>query len=184
MGRSCGQQIRGVNPLTAIVSRRGSRSLALGDPLCHFHIRGITKSDQGFSRPFTGIRKGTGSGKHNRFIYIAGMSPVLLDARASRIKAGGWPRPATSQASSTGIPVHCGNRPRNRVDSLLYSNGSVWVDRKRCRSIHFSKSNCFTGKVHGFGANFRKTVAERLEALRAANWPGQQVIRIGTRIRD
>jgi len=55
-------------------------------------------------------------------------------------------------------------------DSLLYSNGPIWRRQKRLSAEPFSRANLFQPeKFHGFEQTFRKTVAERLEALRSSS---------------
>jgi cytochrome P450 len=65
-------------------------------------------------------------------------------------------------------------------DSLLYANGAVWLRQKRLSAQPFSRSNLFQPeKFHGFEQTFRKTVAERLEALRSRQEAsGKRVTRI------
>jgi cytochrome P450 len=66
------------------------------------------------------------------------------------------------------------------TDSLLYSNGAIWRRQKTLSAEPFSRSNLFQPeKFHGFEQTFRKTVAERLEALRAYQQStGQKVVRL------
>jgi hypothetical protein len=53
-------------------------------------------------------------------------------------------------------------------DSLLYANGPLWRRQKKLAAPPFNHSSLFQPeKFHGFERTFRKTVAERLEALRA-----------------
>ena len=177
----CGQQIRGVNPfdgdcLPTRVSFFGSGrpSLPFPHPWNYKHPIKI------FETFYWDTEKETGSGKHNRFIYIAGMPPILLTREPAVIKAvlaatGDKPGQFDRDTSPTaGIARATG------VDSLLYSNGSVWRRQKTLSLDPFSKSNLFQPeKFHGFEQTFRKTVAERLEALRARQLAtGNKVIRI------
>jgi cytochrome P450 len=124
--------------------------------------------------------KETGSGKHNRYIYVAGLPPVLLTREPAVIKAvlgatgdkpGQFDR---DQSPMAGIARATGE------DSLLYSNGPVWRRQKRLCAEPFSRANLFQPeKFHSFEQTFRKTVAERLEALRSLQHAsGKKVSRI------
>jgi cytochrome P450 len=124
--------------------------------------------------------KETGSGKHNRYLYVAGLPPVLLTREPAVIKAvlaatGDKPGQFDRDTSPTaGIARATG------VNSLLYANGAVWRRQKRLSAEPFSRANLFQPeKFHGFEQTFRKTVAERLDALRARQQAsGKKVIRI------
>ncbi|MEP6664084.1 MAG: cytochrome P450, partial [Verrucomicrobiota bacterium] len=124
--------------------------------------------------------KETGSGKHNRYIYVAGLPPVLLTRDPGIIKAvlgatGDKPGQFDRDTSPTaGIGRATG------VDSLLYSNGAIWRMQKRMSAEPFSRSNLFQPeKFHGFEQTFRKTVVERLDALRSHQQAsGKKIIRI------
>jgi hypothetical protein len=121
-----------------------------------------------FETFYWGAEREAGSGKHNRYIYVAGMPPVLLTREPAVIKAvqantGDKPGQFDRDTSPTaGIARATGE------DSLLYSNGSVWRRQKRLSAEPFSRSNLFQPeKFHGFEQTFRETVAKRLEALRS-----------------
>ncbi len=123
--------------------------------------------------------KETGSGKHNRYLYVAGLPPVLLSREPAIIKAvlgatGDKPGQFDRDTSPTaGIARATG------VDSLLYANGPVWRRQKRLAAEPFSRSNLFQPeKFQGFEQTFRKTVAQRLELLRSRQQAsGNQVTR-------
>jgi cytochrome P450 len=65
-------------------------------------------------------------------------------------------------------------------DSLLYANGPLWRRQKTLSAPPFSRSNLFQPeKFHGFEQTFRRTVAQRLEALRSRQQAtGEKSIRI------
>jgi cytochrome P450 len=133
-----------------------------------------------FETFYWGAEKETGSGKHNRYLYVAGLPPVLLTRDPGVIKAvlaatGDKPGQFDRDTAPTaGIGRATG------VDSLLYANGAMWRMQKRLSAEPFSRSNLFQPeKFHGFEQTFRKTVAERLKALRARQQEsGEKVVRI------
>ncbi len=65
-------------------------------------------------------------------------------------------------------------------DSLLYANGPLWRHQKKLAAPSFSHSSLFQPeKFHEFEQTFRKTVAERLQALRARQEAtGERVTRV------
>ena len=121
-----------------------------------------------------------GAARHNRYLYIAGLPPVLLSRDPAVIRAvlsatGDKPGQFDRDTAPTaGIARATG------VDSLLYANGAIWRRQKRLSAEPFSRANLFQPeKFHGFEQTFRKTVSERLEALRAhQKASGQKTIRI------
>jgi cytochrome P450 len=134
-----------------------------------------------FEAFYTGAEKESGTGaRHNRYLYFAGLPPVLLTRDPAVIKAilaatGDKPGQFDRDTEPTaGIARATG------VDSLLYANGAVWKRQKRLSAEPFSKSNLFQPeKFHGFEQTFRKTVAERLAALRAhVQATGQKTTRL------
>ncbi len=121
-----------------------------------------------FDTFYWNTEKETGSGKHNRYLYLAGLPPVLLTREPAIIKAvlsatgdkpGQFDRDTSPMA---GIARATGE------DSLLYSNGPIWRRQKRLSAEPFSRANLFQPeKFHGFEQTIRQTVAQRLETLRA-----------------
>lgn len=123
---------------------------------------------------------GGGPGEHNRYLEVPGLPPVLVTRDPDIIRAvlsdsgekpGQFDRdqlPASGIARATG------------EDSLLYANGSLWRHQKKLAGKPFRKSNLFQPeKFHEFEETFRRTIAARLEALRAAQAAsGQEVTRI------
>lgn len=109
------------------------------------------------------------SARHNRYLYVAGLPPVLLTRDPAVIKAillatGDKPGQFDRDTEPTaGIARATG------VNSLLYANGSVWRRQKKMAAKPFSKGNLFQpDEFHEFEQTFRKTISERLELLSKA----------------
>ena len=163
------QQVRGVNPFGGDCLPSRVSLFGLGRPTLPFpHLWNYKNPIKIFETFYWDTEKETGSGKHNRYIYVAGLPPVLLTREPAVIKAvlgatgdkpGQFDR---DQSPMAGIARATGK------DSLLYSNGSLWRRQKRLSAEPFSRANLFQPeKFHGFEQTFRQTVAERLEALRS-----------------
>jgi cytochrome P450 len=163
------KQIRGVNPFGGDCLPSRVPLFGFGRPSLPFpHLWNYKDPLKIFEAFYWGAEKETGSGKHNRYIYVAGMPPVLLTRDPGVIKAvqadtGDKPNQFDRDTSPTaGIARATGE------DSLLYSNGAVWRRQKRLAAEPFSKANLFQPeKFHGFEQTFRETVTKRLEAMRA-----------------
>ncbi|HKP36515.1 MAG TPA: cytochrome P450 [Pyrinomonadaceae bacterium] len=175
------QQVKGVNPFDGDCRPTQVSLFGLGRPTLPFpHLWNYRNPIKIFETFYWDTEKETGSGKHNRYIYVAGLPPVLMTREPAVIKAvlgatgdkpGQFDRDQTPMA---GIARATGN------DSLLYSNGPTWRRQKRLSAEPFSRANLFQPeKFHGFEQTFRKTVAERLEALRCLQQAnGEKVSRI------
>jgi len=175
------QQIRGVNPFGGDCLPTRVSLFGFGRPTLPFpHLWNYKNPIKIFETFYWDAEKETGSGKHNRYIYVAGLPPVLLTREPAVIKAvlgatgdkpGQFDR---DQSPMAGIARATGK------DSLLYSNGPVWRRQKRLSAEPFSRANLFQPeKFHGFEETFRKTVAVRLEALRSLQQAsGKKVSRI------
>src|SRR5580698_4500041 len=175
------QQVRGVNPFDGDCLPTRVSLFGFGRPTLPFpHLWNYKNPIKIFETFYWGAEKETGSGKHNRYIYVAGLPPVLLTREPAVIKAvlgatgdkpGQFDR---DQSPMAGIARATGK------DSLLYSNGALWRRQKRLSAEPFSRANLFQPeKFHGFEQTFRKTVAERLEALRSLQQAsGKNVSRI------
>jgi cytochrome P450 len=175
------QQLRGVNPFAGDCLPSRVPLFGLGRPTLPFpHLLNYKNPLRIFETFYWGSEKETGSGKHNRYIYVAGMPPVLLTREPAVIKAvqadtGDKPGQFDRDTSPTaGIARATGE------DSLLYSNGAVWRRQKRLSTEPFSRSSLFQPeKFHGFEQTFRETVAKRLEALRARQLAtGKKLVRV------
>ncbi|HXI82822.1 MAG TPA: cytochrome P450 [Verrucomicrobiae bacterium] len=175
------QQVRGVNPFDGDCLPTRVSLFGFGRPTLPFpHLWNYKDPIKIFQTFYWDAEKETGSGKHNRYLYVAGLPPVLLTREPAVIKAvlsatGDKPGQFDRDTSPTaGIARATGE------DSLLYSNGAIWRRQKRMSAEPFSRANLFQPeKFHGFEQTFRKTVAKRLEALRAHQQAsGQKVVRI------
>src|SRR5688572_4305337 len=163
------QQVKGVNPFDGDCLPTRVSLFGFGRPALPFpHLWNYKEPIKIFETFYWGAEKETGSGKHNRYLYVAGLPPVLLSRDPAIIKAvlaatGDKPGQFDRDTSPTaGIARATGE------DSLLYANGAVWRRQKMLSSEPFRRSNLFQPeKFHGFEQTFRKTVAERLEALRS-----------------
>src|SRR5207249_8177247 len=175
------RQVTGVNPFAGDCLPTRVPLFGFGRPALPFpHLWNYKDPLKIFETFYSGAEKETGSGKHNRYLYVAGFPPVLLSRDPGIIKAvlgatGDKPGQFDRDTSPTrGIARATGE------DSLLYSNGEIWRRQKRLSAEPFSRSNLFQPeKFHGFEQTFRKTVAERLEALRSRQRAsGKKMIRI------
>lgn len=121
-----------------------------------------------------------GWGKHNRYLYAGGISPVLVTRDPGMIRAiqamtGDKPGQFDRDTSPTaGIARATGE------DSLLYSNGSIWRRQKSLVAKPFSRGNLFQlHRFSGFEKTFRNTVARRLDVLRQRQLEtGQSRVRV------
>jgi cytochrome P450 len=175
------QQIRGTNPFGGDCLPTRVALFGFGRPTLPFpHPWNYQNPIKIFETFYWGAENESGSGKHNRYLYFAGLPPVLLTREPAVIKAvlaatGDKPGQFDRDTSPTaGIARATG------VDSLLYANGPIWRRQKRLSAEPFSRSNLFQPeKFHGFEQTFRQTVAARLEALRSHQRAGgQKVVRI------
>lgn len=162
------QQASGVNPFGGDCLPTRVSLFGLGRPTLPFpHLWNYRNPIKIFETFYWDAEKETGSGKHNRYIYVAGMPPVLLTREPAVIKAVlGATGDKPGQFDRDTSPM-AGIARATGEDSLLYSNGPIWRMQKRLSAEPFSRANLFQPeKFHGFEQTFRKTVAERLEALR------------------
>jgi cytochrome P450 len=175
------QQVKGVNPFDGDCLPTRVSLFGFGRPALPFpHPWNYKEPLKIFETFYWDAEKETGSGKYNRYLYVAGFPPVLLSRDPAIIRAvlsatGDKPGQFDRDTSPTaGIARATGE------DSLLYANGPVWRRQKTLSAQPFSSSNLFQPeKFHGFEQTFRKTVAERLQALRSHQQAsGQKVIRI------
>jgi len=108
-----------------------------------------------------------GPGRHNRYLDVPGFPPVFVTRDPGVIRAvctetgekeGQFDRdtlPSKGIARATG------------ADTLLYSNGSLWRHQRKICASPFGKTSLFDPEVfHDFTDTFRKTVRQRLDALR------------------
>lgn len=175
------RQAKGVNPFGGDCLPTRVSLFGFGRPAWPFpHLWNYKNPIKIFETFYWGAQKEMGSGKHNRYLYVAGLPPVLLSRDPGVIKAvlgatGDKPGQFDRDTSPTaGIARATGE------DSLLYSNGAIWRRQKRLSADPFSRSNLFQPeKFHGFEQTFRKTVMERIEALRVRQQAtGKKAIRV------
>jgi cytochrome P450 len=175
------QQITGENPFKGDCLPTRVSLFGRGRPTLPFpHLWNYKEPLKIFESFYWDAGAESGSGKHNRYLYIAGMPPALLTREPAVIKAilaatGDKPGQFDRDTSPTaGIARATGE------DSLLYANGPVWRRQKRLSAEPFSRSNLFQPeKFHGFEQTFRNTVSERLAALRSLQEAsGKKVTRV------
>jgi cytochrome P450 len=175
------QQIKGVNPFEGDCLPSRVSLFGFGRPSLPFpHLWNYKHPLKIFEAFYWNTAQEAGPGKHNRYLHIAGLPPVLVSRDPGVIQAilsatGDKPGQFDRDTAPTaGIARATG------VDSLLYANGPLWRRQKRLSAEPFSRSNLFQPeKFHGFEQTFRKTVAERLAALRASlQASGRKSIRV------
>lgn len=116
---------------------------------------------------FYGAEGEQGPGRHNRYLDVPGFPPVLVTRDPGMIRAiltatgdreGQFDRdtlPSTGIARATG------------KDTLLFANGPFWRRQRRVAASPFGKTALFQAEIfHEFAETFRRTVRERLAALR------------------
>jgi cytochrome P450 len=108
-----------------------------------------------------------GSGRHNRYLEVPGISPVLVTRDPGIIRAittATGDRPGQFDRDtlpSTGIARATG------PDTLLYANGPTWRKQRKISASPFGKTSLFQVDRFGeFEQTFRGTVTKRVELLR------------------
>lgn len=129
---------------------------------------------------FWGADAEQGSGRHNRYLDVPGLAPVLVTRDPALIRAittdtgereGQFDRdslPSKGIARATG------------ADTLLYSNGPLWKRQRKLAASPFGKTSLFQPEIFGeFEESFAATVRDRLQELRAhLESTGQTTVRI------
>ncbi|MEX1039669.1 MAG: cytochrome P450 [Pirellulaceae bacterium] len=118
----------------------------------------------------------TGPGRHNRYLKVPGLAPVLVTRDPAIIRAiltatgdreGQFDRdtlPSTGIARATG------------EDTLLFGNGAAWRRQRKVSAGPFGKTALFQEEIfHEFSATLRRTVRQRLMLLR------KRLLETGTR---
>jgi cytochrome P450 len=176
------RQITGVNPFDGDCLPTRVPLVGFGRPSLPFpHLWNYREPIRILDTFFCGVEQETGSGKHNRYLDVPGLTHVLVTREPAFIRAvlsatgdkpGQFDR---DTAPTSGIARATGE------DSLLYANGPLWRRQKKLAAPPFNHSSLFQPeKFHEFEQTFRKTVAERLEALRARQEAaGERVTRVG-----
>jgi cytochrome P450 len=175
------RQLTGVNPFDGDVVPARVGLIGFGRPSLPFpHLWNYREPIRILSTFFHDADRETGSGRHHRYLDVPGLSAVLVTRDPAFIRAvlsatgdkpGQFDR---DTAPTSGIARATG------ADSLLYANGPLWRHQKRLAAPSFSHSSLFQPeKFHEFEQTFRKTVAERLAALRARQQAsGERVTRV------
>ncbi len=175
------QQIRGVNPFDGDCLPTRVRLFGFGRPSLPFpHLWNYREPIRILDTFFWDAGAGDGIGKHNRYLDVPGLPHVLVTREPAVIRAvlsatGDKPGQFDRDTAPTaGIARATGE------DSLLYANGPLVAAAEEAGAPPFSHSTLFQPeKFHEFEQTFRKTVAERLEALRARQEAtGERVTRI------
>ncbi len=175
------QQVRGANPFDGDWTPTRVPLIGFGRPSLPFpHLGNYREPLRILDTFFWAAERETGSGKHNRYLAVPGLPYVLVTREPAVIRAvlsetgdkqGQFDR---DTAPTVGIARATGE------DSLLYANGPLWRRQKQLAAPSFSRSHLFQPeKFHEFEQTFRKTVAKRLELLRARQQAtGQRITRI------
>jgi len=175
------RQLRGANPFQGDWTPTRVPLFRFGRPSLPFpHLWNYREPLRILDTFFWATERETGSGKHNRYLAVPGQPDVLVTREPAVIRAvlsatGDKPGQFDRDTAPTaGIARATGE------DSLLYANGPLWRRQKQLAAPAFSRSNLFQPeKFHEFEQTFRKTVAKRLELLRARQLAsGQRVTRI------
>jgi len=108
-----------------------------------------------------------GSGRHNRYLDVLGLPPVLVTRDPALIRAiltstgerddqfDRDPLPSSGIARATGD------------DTLLFGNGAMWKRQRKVSASPFGKTSLFQVDVFlEFEETFRRTARERVSALR------------------
>ncbi len=175
------RQARGANPFAGDWTPARVPLFGFGRPSLPFpHPGNYREPLRILDTYFWASERETGSGKHNRYLAVPGTPYVLVTREPAIIRAvlsatGDKPGQLDRDTAPTvGIARATGE------DSLLYANGALWRRQKLLAAPGFSRSNLFQPeKFHDFEQTFRRTVATRLDALRARQLAtGQRITRI------
>lgn len=164
------QQLIGVNPFKGDVLPSRVRLFERGRACLPFPHLFNYKTPLRILGAFYANAKSDGLfARHNRYLYVAGMPPVLLTRDPAVIKAilsatgdkpGQFDRDTSPMA---GIARATG------VDSLLYANGTVWRRQKQMSAQPFGRGTLYQPEeFHEFEKTFRKTIGSRLLVLQDA----------------
>ena len=175
------RQLRGANPFVGDWLPTRVPLFGFGRPSLPFpHLGNYREPLRILDTFFWAADRETRSGKHNRYLAVPGLPYVLVTREPAVIRAvlsatGDKPGQFDRDTAPTvGIARATGE------DTLLYANGPLWRRQKQVAAPSFSRSNLFQPeKFHDFEQTFRKTVAKRLELLRARQQAtGQRITRI------
>jgi len=175
------QQLTGVNPFEGDILPSRVHIIERGAPTLPFpHLFNYKTPLKLFDTFYANATAEDSSARHNRYLYVAGMPPVLLTREPSVIKSillatGDKPGQFDRDTAPTaGIARATG------VNSLLYANGEVWRRQKKMAAKPFSKGSLFRPEeFHEFEKTFRKTAIDRLALLHdTQEASGEKVVRI------
>lgn len=168
--RTFASRVRGKNPFAGDLIPSRVRLFRAGRPSLPLpHLWNYREPLRILEAIFWDADEATGAGRHNRYLMAPGGRPLGLITRDPSIiravllatgdKPGQFDRdtwPTRGIARATG------------ADTILYANGPWWRRQKKMAAPPLSQSALFQPeRFHEFEMTFRKTVANRLEALRA-----------------
>jgi cytochrome P450 len=117
---------------------------------------------------FWGADAEEGSGRHSRYLDVPGFAPVLVTRDPRLIRAISVETAAKPGQFDRDTMPSAGIARATGRDTLLYANGPAWKRQKQLSTPPFSRGSLFQPEQFGeFEATFRRTVEERLGALRA-----------------
>lgn len=127
---------------------------------------------------FWGADAVSGYGRHNRYLDVPGMAPVLVtrDPRVIRaIAAATGDKPGEFDRDT--LPTD-GIARATGADTLLYANGAEWKTQKKLSTPPFARTTLFQPEYfHEFEQTFRYTISQRLDALRRSMAGGEGGVR-------
>jgi cytochrome P450 len=107
-----------------------------------------------------------GSGRHNRYLDVPGLDPVLV-TRDPRVIRAITTETGDRDGQFDRDPLPSGGIARaTGPDTLLYANGPTWRMQKKLAAPPFGKTTLFQPEQFlEFAETFRHTVRQRLDAL-------------------
>src|SRR5258708_9223942 len=126
------QQVRGVNPFDGDCLPSRVSLFGFGRPALPFpHLWNYKDPIKIFQTFYWDAEKEIGSGKHNRYLYVAGLPPVLLTREPAVIKAVLAANGDKPGQFERGTSPTAGNAPAAGEDLLLYSRRAVLGREKK-----------------------------------------------------
>lgn len=170
LGRRLTRQLRGISPFAGgdiQPVRIPLFSPGSGRPTLPFpHPWNYQKPIQLLEAYFWNADADPGAGRHNRYLEVLGLDPVLVTRdpriiRAITTETGDKP----GQFDRDTLPT-VGIARATGKDTLLYANGASWRTQKKLSAPPFGKTTLFQPEqFHEFADTFRHTVVKRLEVL-------------------
>lgn len=166
--KTLSQQLSGINPFEGNVIPSRVHLFERGRPCLPVpHLLNYKTPLHIFDAFYTNATSTDLSARHNRYLYIAGLPPVLVTREPPVIKAilmatGDLPGQFDRDTDPTaGIARATGE------NSLLYANGKIWRRQKKMAGRPFSKGSLYQPEeFYEFEQTFRTTIGERLGLLR------------------